>query len=86
MRVPGCARGVRLHQRPASPTAQAPTLHSHPLPLQVNLKAPAAVVIAEVVPVLAGDRTVTLLALAVVDAAALISVKARGLQVRSIAR
>jgi hypothetical protein len=52
----------------------------------VNLKRPAATVIAEVVPVLMNDRWQPLAALAVVDTAALVAVKSRGLQVRTVSK
>ena len=52
----------------------------------VNLKAPNAVIIAEVVPLVVDGRLRPLLALAVVEARRLIGVKVKGLQVRSVCK
>jgi hypothetical protein len=53
---------------------------------KVNLKAPKVVIIAEVVPVMLAGRLTALMGLAVTETARLMSVKAKGLQVRSVNR
>ena len=53
---------------------------------RVNLKMPAVTVIAEVVPVMMSGRRQLIAALAVVPTARLVSVKAKGLQVRTLCK
>ena len=71
---------------------RAPAAHSPAWPLdaaaqtQVNLRAPTATVIAEVIPVLVSGRWQPLVGLAVADTARLVAVRGRGLQVRTLSK
>jgi len=53
---------------------------------QVNLKAPKVTLLAEVIPVMLSGRWRPLLGLSVVQTDRLISVKGKGLQVRSVSK